>query len=284
MNGGLVRLREALNELTPSERKVAEYILSEPKAVIELSVAQLAEYSGSSQAAIVRLCKSLGLKGFPDLKIKLAGDLQESAQVPGQQGYQEISRHDSIETLIQNVSANNIQSIRDTVKILDVASVERAVEALNRAERIFFFGLGASGLIAQDAQQKFMRINRMSFTFPDSHMQLTTAVTMTSRDVAVAISYSGETREVIAVLKEAAQRGATTISITKYGHTSLHAYSHIPLCISSTENEIRSGATASRITQLNVVDILYLGVASRNYEQSVEYLERSRAAIRELDK
>ncbi|SDD39382.1 transcriptional regulator, RpiR family [Paenibacillus sp. UNCCL117] len=282
MNGGLVRLREALNELTPSEKKVGEYILGNPKKVVELSVAQLADYSGASQAAIVRLCKSLGLKGFPDLKLKIAGDLQESAQVPGKQGYQEISQHDSIATLIQNVSANNIQSIRDTVKILDVESVERAVDALNRAERIFFFGLGASGLIAQDAQQKFLRINRMSFTFADPHMQLTTAVTMTSKDVAVGISYSGETREVIAVLKAASERGATTISITKYGNTALHAYSQIPLCISSTENEIRSGATASRITQLNVIDILYLGVASRNYEQSVEYLERSRAAIREL--
>ncbi|MED4603668.1 MurR/RpiR family transcriptional regulator [Paenibacillus validus] len=284
MNGGLVRLREALHDLTPSEKKVAEYILGDPKGVIALSVAQLAEYSGSSQAAIVRLCKSLGLKGFPDLKLKLAGDLQESAKVPEMQGYQEIRPHDSISTLIQNVSANNIQSIRDTVKILDEAMVSQAVEALDRAERIFFFGIGASGLIAQDAQHKFLRINKTAFSFADSHVQLMTAVTLTPRDAAVAISYTGETREVITALKASSELGATTISITKYGTTTLHSYSQIPLCISSTENEIRSGAMASRITQLNVIDILYLGVASRNYNQSVQYLDRSRAVIRDLNK
>lgn len=282
MNGGLVRLREAVHQLNPSERKVAEYILNDPKQVVELSVSQLADYSGASQAAIVRLCKSLGLKGFPDLKLKIAGDLQETGAQTGNQGYQEFQPNDSVETIIRNVSSNNIQSIRDTVKILDTAKVEEAVEALDRASRIYFFGVGASNLIAQDAQHKFLRINKTCFSFADPHVQLTTAVTLTPRDVAVGISYSGETREVIATLQAARAQGATTISITKYGTTSLHAHSDIPLCITSTENEIRSGAMASRITQLNLIDILYLGVASRSYEQSVEYLDRSRAAIREL--
>ncbi|MDQ1910446.1 MurR/RpiR family transcriptional regulator [Paenibacillus sp. GD4] len=284
MNGGLVRIREAMNQLNPSERKVAEYILTDPKQTVELSVSQLAEYSGASQAAIVRLCKSLGLKGFPDLKLKIAGDLQETVASQGKQGYQEIQPHDSITTIIENVSANNIQSIRDTVKILDASKVEEAVEALDQAARIYFFGVGASNLIAQDAQQKFLRINKTCFAFFDPHVQLTTAVTLTPRDVAVGISYSGETREVIATLRSAKEQGATTISITKYGTTSLHAHSDIPLCISSTENEIRSGAMASRITQLNVIDILYLGVASRNYDKSVEYLDRSRAAIKDLSR
>lgn len=282
MNGGLVRIREALDRLNPSERKVAECILTDPKQVIEWSVAQLAESSGASQAAIVRLCKSLGLKGFPDLKLKIAGDLQET--ISDSHGYQEIRPHDSIETIIQNVSANNIQSIRDTVKILDPEMVSKAVEALERAERIFFFGMGASNLIALDAQHKFLRINKTCLSFADPHVQLVTAVTMTPRDVAVGISYSGQTREVIATMKAAQEQGATTISITKYGTTALHTYSHIPLCISSTENEIRSGAMGSRITQLNVIDILYLGVASRSYEQSVQYLDKSRAAIRDLGK
>jgi len=281
MNGGLVRLREMMEELNPSERKVADYILQYPDEIVGLSIAQLAESSGASQAAIVRLCKTMGLKGYPDLKLKVAGDLRESDSEGG--GYQDISPQDSIPTIIQNVSNNNIQSIRDTIKILDPVKVEEAVGALAKAKRIYFYGLGASNLIAQDAQQKFLRINKVCFTFADPHVQLTSAVTLTPEDVAVGISYSGETKQVIAALKTARLQGATTISIAKYGNTTLSSHADIPLCISSTEHQIRSGAMASRITQLNVIDILYLGVASLEYEQSVTYLEKSRQAIRDLE-
>ncbi|WP_090675465.1 MurR/RpiR family transcriptional regulator [Paenibacillus tianmuensis] len=280
MHGGLVRLREILEGLNPSEKKVAEYVLAHPGRMIELSVAQLAEASGASQAAIIRLCKSMGVKGYQDFKLKVAGDLRETG---GVQGYQEIRPQDSIATIVQHVSNNNIQSIHDTVKILDLEQVSKAVQALHQAKRIYFFGIGASNLIGQDAQQKFLRINRTCFCFADPHVQLASAVTLTEEDVAVGISYSGETKEVIAALKAARENGAVTIGITKYGSTTLTQYTDIPLCISSTENEIRSGAMSSRITQLNVIDILYLGVASNNYEQSAMYLDRSRQAIRELE-
>ncbi len=278
MNGGLVRLREVYASITPSEKKVADYILNHPEKLIDLSVAQLAKESGGSQAAIIRLCKSLGLKGYQELKIKVLGDLYDSEP----DGYHEIRPKDSIAAIINNVSGNNIQSIKDTVKILDSAMVERAVQAIHQAQRVFFFGLGASNLIAQDAQYKFMRINKTCFSFPDPHMQLTSAVTLTGDDAAVGISYSGETAHVIACLKNARENGAVTLSITKYGNNSVSAHADIPLFISSTENEIRSGAMSSRITQLNVIDILYLGVASLNYEKSRFYLEKSKEAIDEL--
>jgi DNA-binding MurR/RpiR family transcriptional regulator len=280
MNGGLVRLREIFNDLTPSERKVAAFILEHPEQMIGLSVAQLAEQSGGSQAAVIRLCKSMGLKGYQELMLKVAGDLQERTE--GYGGYQEIRPRDSVETIIRNVSSNNIQAIRDTLKILDADRVAGAIEALHRAERIYFYGIGASGLVAQDAQHKFLRINKTSFAFADSHLQLTSAVTLTERDAAVGISYSGETDIVAACLKSAVECGATTISITKYGNTTVSSLARIPLFITSTENEIRIGALSSRMTQLNVIDILYLGVASKHYEQSVNYLERSRTAIRGL--
>jgi DNA-binding MurR/RpiR family transcriptional regulator len=284
MNGGLVRLKEMYQELNPSEQKAASYILQQPERMIELSIAQLAEESGSSQAAIVRLCKSMGVKGYQDLKLKVAGDLQQGQAAVHAGGYQEIRPGESVENVIQFVSSNNVQSILDTVKVLDSSVVEHAVVALDRAQRIYFYGIGASNLIALDAQQKFLRISKTALAFPDPHVQLTASVTLTESDVAVGISYSGETKPVIAALRTAKERGATTISITKYGHTSLSALADYPLYISSTEHEIRSGALASRISQLNVIDILYLGVASNNYEQSVESLDRSRKAVKELEK
>ncbi|CAH0121191.1 putative HTH-type transcriptional regulator YbbH [Paenibacillus sp. CECT 9249] len=279
MNGGLVRLREIIEDLTPSEKKVAQYILDYPEKMVGMSVAELARYSGGSQAAIIRLCKSMGLKGYKDLMLKVAGDLQGGEQV---YSYQEIRPHDSMETIIQHVSNNNIQSIRDTVKILDAGMITKAVDAICAAERIYFYGLGASNLIAMDAQHKFMRINKTSLCFADPHLQLGSSVALTNKDVAVGISYSGETEHVIASLQNAKRAGAVTIGISKYGTTPLSTVADIPLYTSSTENEIRSGATSSRITQLNVVDILYLGVASRDYDHSVQYLEKSRSAINDL--
>ncbi|HEX7055785.1 MAG TPA: MurR/RpiR family transcriptional regulator [Bacilli bacterium] len=275
MNGGLVRLREVRDSLTPSEKRIADYVLRQPEKLINLSVAQLAQLSGGSQAAIIRLCKSLGLKGFHELKIKVLGDLYDGEQA----GYQEILPKDSIASIINTVSNNNMMSIRDTIKILDNKMVEKAVRAIFQADRIFFFGLGASSLIGLDAQHKFMRINKTCFSFTDPHMQLTSAVTLTKNDVAVGISYSGETAHVVSCLQYANDNGAATISITKYGNTTVSQHADFPLFISSTENEIRSGAMSSRITQLNVIDILYLGVASLDYEKSRFYLEKSREAV-----
>ncbi|CAM3037851.1 MurR/RpiR family transcriptional regulator [Paenibacillus sediminis] len=278
MNGGLVRLREVCETLNPSERKVATFILQHPDQMVQMSVAELAESSGASQAAIVRLCKTMGIKGYQDLKLKVAGDLQE----PVTAGYQDIRPNDSISAIIQNVSNNNIQSIRDTMKILEERMVERAVDMLNGAKRIYLFGVGASNLIAMDAQQKLLRINKVCFSFSDPHLQLTSAVMLTPEDAAVFISYSGETKEMVRAAEIAKEKGCQTISITKYGDSTLSRTVDIPLFTSSTDNEIRSGAMASRITQLNVIDILYLGIASRNYEHAVEYLEQSRQAIKRL--
>ena len=133
MKGGLVRLRALLDDLTPSERKIGAYILEHPQETVQSSVAQLSERSGGSPAAIIRLCKSLGVNGFQELKLKIAGDLQTNEQYQ----YTEIRPKDSVESIIQHVSTNNIQSIKDTVHILDSKLVDQAVNMLDKANRIF---------------------------------------------------------------------------------------------------------------------------------------------------
>ncbi|WNQ11996.1 MurR/RpiR family transcriptional regulator [Paenibacillus aurantius] len=284
MNGGLVRLKELYQDLKPSEQIAASYILQHPERMLQLSIAQLADESGSSQAAIVRLCKSMGVTGYQNLKLMVAGDLQQGQTSLNGSGYQEIRPGESVENIIASVAGNNMQSIQDSVKVLDPAVVRQAIEALDRAQRIFFYGIGASNLIAMDAQQKFMRISKTALAFADPHVQLTASVSLGKRDVAVGISYSGETKAVIAALRSAREQGAETVSITKFGNTTLSGYADYPLFISSTEHEIRSGAMASRIAQLNVIDILYLGVASRNYNYAVQQLELSRKAIKEIER
>ncbi|USG68357.1 MurR/RpiR family transcriptional regulator [Brevibacillus ruminantium] len=277
MSGGLLRIREYLQTIKPSERSVAEYILENPREVIRLSIKELAERSHASPAAIIRMCKNMGLDGFPELKIRIAADLQSPSA--GEEEYKEILPSDDIPTLIESVTANHIYSLRETLKVLDPAAVEQAVQAIYRARRIDFFGVGASQLVAQDAQQKFLRIDKTANAHADAHLQITSAVTLTDEDVAVGISYSGETRQVLSAITRAREAGAITIGITKFGQNSLSTLVDIHLTTISSEADMRSAATSSRIAQLAVIDMIFMGVAAQSYEKAVSYLRRTRKAV-----
>lgn len=279
-NDGLLRIREALNSIKPAEKNAANYILQHPEEVIRLSIKELSERSQSSQAAIIRLCKSIDVSGFQDLKVRIAGDIQTNELF--NYSYEEISSDEEVNSLIEKISQKNIYSVMETLKILNRSSVEKAIEKLDDAKRIDFYGAAASQIIAHDAQQKFLRINKYCTAYEDAHMQLTSSITLTEQDVAVGISYSGETSHVLSSIQNAKDKKATTIGITRYGKNTLGNLVDIHLCVSSTESDlIRSAATASRIAQLNIIDILFTGVASRNYDATIHYLNETREALQQ---
>ena len=278
LKGGLSIIKESMEMINPSESNAAKYIIENPRDMIGMTVSELAKASGSSSSAIIRLCKTLGLEGYQELKLRVAGDLHD--QVNTGDEYQEISPTSSIETIIHSVSKRTIFSINETLKVLDVSKIKEATELLGHARRIDFYGAGASQLVAQDAQHKFMRINKICSAYPaDTHLQLTSAVTLIVGDVAVAFSNSGETMQVLECVQAAKDQGAKTIAITKYGTNSLGKLCDVHIETLTTESDVRSAATSSRIVQLNIIDILYVAVAGQRYEESLRYLNRSRTAI-----
>ncbi|GAB1530468.1 MULTISPECIES: MurR/RpiR family transcriptional regulator [Bacillales] len=276
LNGGLVGLQAILDQLKPSERKVADYILAHPEDVVKLSVQKLAEYSGVSEATIIRLARSLNMKGYQELKLRVAGDLTKQTAMGS---YQEIMMEGSVESIMQAVSWNNIQSIQDTLSVLSNEEVKKAVDVLSVARKIDVYGVGASAVIADDIRQKFSRINLWCEAYSDFHAQLTSAVTLTEKDVVIGISYSGQTEDIIQSLTEAKQQGATIITLTKFGPSPVAELANIRLFTSSVEKSIRSGAMASRIAQLNVIDILFITMISRMQERVIPLLEKSRLAV-----
>ncbi|MFA4134196.1 MULTISPECIES: MurR/RpiR family transcriptional regulator [Brevibacillus] len=276
LNGGLVGLQAILDQLKPSERKVADYILAHPEDVVKLSVQKLAEYSGVSEATIIRLARSLNMKGYQELKLRVAGDLTKQTAMGS---YQEIMMEGSVESIMQAVSWNNIQSIQDTLSVLSNEEVKKAVDVLAVARKIDVYGVGASAVIADDIRQKFSRINLWCEAYSDFHAQLTSAVTLTEKDVVIGISYSGQTEDIIQSLTEAKQQGATIITLTKFGPSPVAELANIRLFTSSVEKSIRSGAMASRIAQLNVIDILFITMISRMQERVIPLLEKSRLAV-----
>lgn len=277
MTGGLGMLKEMLPKLPPSERKIAEYILKNPQQSISMTALELGKKSSTSGAAVIRLCKSLDLKGFQDLKLRIAGDLQKTTD----EGFRDIKPNESLLSIVDKMVNNSISAIRETAELINTSELEKAINLLSNAKSIHFVGVGASAIIAEDAQQKFLRINKAAYAFTDMHMAVTLIANASEEDVVVGISYSGETSEIVRVLELAKQKNIKTISLTKYGSSPLGKVADVRLYSSATrEPTFRSGATSSRIGQLQIIDILFLCVASSDYEETIERLESTREAIR----
>ncbi|WP_096190445.1 MurR/RpiR family transcriptional regulator [Evansella halocellulosilytica] len=270
-------INEMANKLPPSEKKIAEYIMAHPNETISLTATQLGERSLTSSAAVIRLCKSLGFKGFQQLKLRLAGDLQKN----GQEGYRDIQPGESSSQVVSKMTNNSIQTLRETAEILDLDDLSKAVEAMIHAENIHFFGVGASNIIAQDAQLKFSRINKRATAFPDFHVAAMHVANVKEGDVVCGISFSGNTYEVERILQLANEKKATTIGLTRFGPSVVADVASICLRTSiSKEATFRSGATSSRLAQLHVIDMLFMSVANKEYDEVIGHLDETRDAIK----
>jgi DNA-binding MurR/RpiR family transcriptional regulator len=283
MMGLITRIREQLDDFSGVERRIASHLMTNSSDILKLSIVQLAEQTGSSAAGIVRFCKKLGFDGFKSVKSALAHDLIYSSQQRLEDGsYSDISPSDSARNIVDKVIANHIRAIEETGKLIDIATFDAAIDLLDRAHRVDIFGFGASGLVAQDMQQKFIRIGKYSLAHADTHLQFTSAASLTPDDAAVFISYSGKTREIISCLRFVKELGVKTIAITKSGASRVAALADIVLRVCSPEITVRSGAMSSRITQLAIVDMLFIGVAGKHYEQTQEILRRSSDSVKTM--
>ena len=270
----LIKIRDMKESLTPVEKLVAEYILENLEDIPHLSIKNLAQLTKTSDASVLRFCKTMGYTGYRSFIVSISASLGSMDEDEKDQ-YTDIQPGDDLSVIISNISRNNIKSIEDTQSVIDKNEIARAVQVLRQSKRIAFFGIGASSLIGIDAEQKFSRINKVCHTYPDGHSQLTAAVLLEKNDVAIFISNSGDTVEILDSLEIAKKNGACTIAITKYHKSELADKADIVLSISTPEVTIRSGAMGSRIAMLTVIDILFAGVASAEYKNVKKYLTKT---------
>lgn len=274
-----IRIRDAKPAMTRVERTVAEYVQHHLAAVRGMPIKQLAKNSRTSEASVLRFCKTLGYQGYRDFSLSLSAALGSMEDAGQEKRYTDIRPGDDLATIIENVSYNNRRSIEDTLAVLNREQVARAVALLCASPRVDWYGLGASGLVCEDAQQKFLRINKRCQAYTDGHSMQTAASLLCPVDVAVLVSNSGTTAEMLDTLELVRAAGATAIVITRYSKSALAQGADIVLHISTPEVSFRSGAMGSRIAMLNVVDILFSGVASAQYDEVCGYLDRTRAAL-----
>lgn len=267
------------NNLTNTEKKVADYVLENAKSVVYMSITDLADACHVGESSIFRFCKSLSYKGYQEFKIALAHSITVDNEIP--QLTDQVLMDDTIDQVASKVLASNISALNETFNLLNIEKIGQAIDYLIGAERIMFFGVGSSLITAMEAKVKFMRItNKAECTF-DSHLQMMSAALMTERDVAVIISYSGSTKDNIEVAKKAKERGATVISITRFVKSPLTSYSDLTLLCGANEGPLQGGSLSAKISQLYLLDVLYAEYFKRSKEESIVNKENTAAAVSE---
>lgn len=264
-----------------AEKKVAQIVLADPKSATRASIAALAQLAQVSEPTVNRFCHRLNTKGFPDFKLQLAQSL--ASGTPYVNGHVEES--DGAEDYTQKIFNSNMQALDVACKSVDYHEINRAVDMLIQAQRISFFGLGASSIVAHDAHYKFFRFNVPVVYYDDILMQRMSCMNCTGSDVVVLISHTGRTKNQIDIAKIAANNGASVIGITA-ADSPLAEQCHLVLSVDIPEDTDLFMPMASRIVQLTLVDTLATGFTLRRGRQFRDNLRRVKVSLKgtRLDK
>ena len=274
MSSALLRLRECSQRFSSTERGVAERILSDPELVVDLSIHELAQKTFSSPSTIVRMCSHTGFSGYKEFRRAVTFELARREQTRRNE-QKDIQRSDSLEQIIDKITYANILSLEETRDLMDVSILRAGAEVLRRARVIYLFGLGASLCAAKDAYLKFLRLNKLCVINEDWHSQLVQSCNATDQDAALVFSYSGVTTEVIECMRNLKKNGTPIIAITRCVSSPVSDLADYRLYTAANESLFRSGAMSSRMSQLNVVDILFTTLANADYERSLSQLSRT---------
>ncbi len=264
-----------------SEVAIAHAVLDNPSSVAQMNITQLAQVSATSVASVVRFSKAIGFKGYPEFRMALVSELSR-IQHSGDERIEldgGITVRDTPEEIIRKISHSDARAIQATAARLDVQSFVATVDAWESAKMIGVIGVASGGYVAMDLQLKLNRLGRNCIAWRDAHSALTSIAMLNRGDVLVAISHSGMTLDIVEVITEFKKRGVTVVLITNTVRSSATAVSDLVLFTSARETTFRSGATASRIAQLTVVDCLCVALAQRNWKGTKNSLDQSRYAV-----
>lgn len=270
----MVNIQSKIKLLTGSEKKVADYILENYMRVLNYTVMELAEKADVSDATVVRFCRSVGYKGFQDLKIKLAQD----AIVPYKHLNNSLEEEDTPEQIVSKVVRSEIETLEETLHILDVQELESAAKAIKNAKRVVFFGAGGSAMVAHDALHKLLKIGIRCIVEEDADIQAMESALLEEGDVAIGISHSGTNKGVLDCLRNAKANGAITIGLTTYGKSPLQRMCDHVLMTSTKETVFKSESVTARIAQLAVIDSLVAVISFMDYDSSYNAIQKTRNA------
>lgn len=285
------RLVDLLPDLGRGQRAVAEVIVADPGAVAELTIDELAGRAGTSLSAVTRLCRTLDLSGYAKLRLELAAEsgqlasgsyaaLDDSAW--SQIGSGAISPHDSVAAIIDHLRRVDVAAIEETAAVLDPEVVDAVAAAVVGARRVGVVAVSGSAAMGRDFALKLARIGLEVPVWSDVHDALTSCSLLSESDVVIGVTHSGGTREVVEPLREANDRGATTVVVTNHRRSTAARLSRFVLLTAASETPYRAGGPAARHAQLLVLDALYLRVAQLGFPRAEAALAASDRAVRRV--
>ncbi|GAA0485138.1 RpiR family transcriptional regulator [Paractinoplanes deccanensis] len=274
-----VRARGLLPSLSPAEQRVARVIIDEAATASRLTITDLAERAGSSETTVIRFCRALGFAGYSQLRLTLATEAGRAPSAEEPVG-SDISASDDLAEVVKKIAFADARAVEETASQIDIAVLEQVVGLVAGARRVDIYGVGASAFVATDFQQKLHRIGRVAYAWSDTHVALTSAALLDERDVAFGISHTGTTSDTIDAFAEAGRHGARTVALTNFPKSPITRVADLVLTTAARETTFRSGAMASRLAQLTVIDCVFVGVAQRTYQETRTALDATYEAVR----
>ncbi|SDJ37046.1 MurR/RpiR family transcriptional regulator [Salimicrobium halophilum] len=271
----LIRIRSEYPQFTQTERKVADYILEHPERIVKGTINEVADEIGIAVSTVFRFCKTMGFKGYQDMKIELASELvgSEKEELEG------ILETDDEAKVTEKVFRSNIRTMEETLEVLDAEEMARAVGLFLEAEKIEFYGCGGSNIVAQDAYHKMLRTGLPVFSQPDTHMQMMSASQMKETDVAVLISQSGSTKDVLDMLHILKSNNVPVVAITNFAKSPLRERADVVLSTVAEEADYRPQMLSAAMSQMSVIDALYVNVLVKRKEKGSTAWEKIRNAV-----
>lgn len=280
MNSNLLQqIHQARHSLRKSERKVCEFVLANLSSIIHMRIVDLASSAQVSEPTVVRFCRAIDCLGFQDFKLRLAQHLATKQEFDSFV----IADTDSVADLGVKVFDATLATLTQVRDAINPQAIEAAIEAITQAKRVEFYGFGASAAVASDAQHKFFRLQISTSAYSDPHIQTMSAMSLSTNDVVVAISQSGQTRALIEAIKLANNAGAKTIALAPTDSPVAQA-SQIPIYIDAEEEVEIYTPLSSRIAHLVVIDLIAVGVAQRigpHISQHLQALHKSLKPLRD---
>lgn len=278
----ILKIRSLYNQFTKVEKKVADYVLQHPDEVVYMSINDLADACQAGETSVYRFCRDLGVEGYQDFKMKLSLSISKNKLGSMDEPTGNVTREDSISVLAQKTAQTLTNTIAETLSSFSESEFLRTIEMIEEAENFYFFGIGDSLLTAMEASNTFMRVTKKVHCLSDPHLQAMTASMMTSRDLVIAISYSGSTKDTVHAVKLAKEAGAKIACITRFIKSPLTVYADAVLLCGSNEGPLQAGSTSGKISQLFLVDLLFSEYYRRTYTESKENIKKTSSSV--LDK
>ncbi len=271
-----LKIKSLYNGLSAKEQNIADYILENPISVAHNSISYLSDELNVADSTLFQFAKKLGYSGFKEFKMAI---LIEENNFSTTSIHEKIEIDDNELTMAQKVFDSNIKTLTNTKKILRLDDLKKAAEIISSSNLLYFFGVGGSGILAEDAYHKFLRSPAHVRHSTDYHIQLMEASLLTPQDCAICISHTGKSKETIKIAEIVKEAGAKVIVITSHASSPLAKIGDVVFISISEEIEFHSEALSSRISQLSILDSLYVILMFMNKEKSKEALSKVRRTI-----